>query len=161
MGFWFYDTKLLDNYSGKTVNDFIKKTTVSWLVAENTEVLPQNIEAILDEIRCLQVFLLNKRPTIIDLALYTGEPNVIVLHNRAFYYVDKIDNMLIIRGIAYNMFVRYDMDLVSGACDIKHYLLSVTSGSSSLIDQDIKQIMSKFVAKETVTLSDMNIFNGG
>lgn len=158
MNFWFYETPMSEDYCSNVVSESTKKAIVSWLINNKVYALPEAIGEFLDEIRCLQTYLLGRRPRLINIDLYTGETDVIVINRRSFYYVDKIGETIVIRGLSGNMFVKYDMDLVNLSGEVKHYLLCYSESSSEAIDKDVSYIVSKFKSKEATNLDDMKAF---
>lgn len=159
MGFWFYDVDMQYDYRSHLCKD---NTIIKSLCdLSQTEVNHVNSSSrnTLDKIKCLQHYLKNQRPTIIEKDLYCGEVRVILRDNYDFCYIDKLGDTIVMRGILFQHYIEYEYNnnKLSGNLTI-HSLSTDEVKELDKVNSTIFAILEKIMKKHNIIFNKLEVF---
>ena len=160
--FWFYDIDLNYEFMSKLCPTSVIVNTINRF-GKVQDTIPKDVTETLNEIKCLQTYLKQEQPAVIDFDSFSGQMNhVLVKKDNSFYYVMGITDFLVVIGVNNMSFVRYEIDCIKQHCttSFKH----LTYGKDLLdnmvsVEKDLQDIYSILFPKAVNQMNRLEVFN--
>lgn len=160
--FWFYDIDLNYEFTSKLCPTNVIVKTIK-MFGKIQDKIPKDVTETLNEIKCLQTFLAQENPDIVEFSKFDGNVNQILIKNdNSFYYLMNVNNYIVVIGINDTTLVRYEVDYLKQTSNtsFKH----MTYGKGSLdtivaIEKDLQYIYAVLFPQVDSTVNRLEAFN--